>query len=51
MLLKDKWKNGNVTNNYFGFDYFNENTNSGRKKNKEIDDVTCIVIFLDVKEE
>ena len=50
-VAKEKWKNGNVTNNYFGFDYFNENTNSGRKKNKEIDDVTCIVIFLDVKEE
>ena len=49
-VAKERWKNISGSNYNMCFDPNTEVTSGNRKKSKEIDDITCIVIFLDVKE-
>ena len=49
-VARERWKNISGSNYNMCFDPNTEVTSGNRKKSKEIDDITCIVIFLDVKE-
>ena len=49
-VARERWKNISGSNYNMCFDPNNEVTSGNRKKSKEIDDITCIVIFLDMKE-
>ena len=49
-VARDRWKNISGINYNMSFDPNTEMGGGNRKKSKDIDDITCMVIFLDVKE-
>ena len=49
-VAKERWKKVSGGNYNISFEPNAEVTSGNRKKTKDIDDITCMVIFLDVKE-